>query len=40
MGDRWFRQEYCCEFTGADDGMFNRDLLEQAITDDFKPLRL
>ncbi len=38
MGDRVFRQEYGCEFTGTEDGVFDRDLVEGAITDEFEPL--
>jgi hypothetical protein len=39
MGDRWFRQEYLCEFTDSVSGVFDRDLVEQAISDEFEPLR-
>ena len=38
MGDRWFRQEYCCEFTEADDGIFDSELIKKAVRDDLKPL--
>ena len=38
MGDRWFRQEYGCEFTGTDDGVFDRDLVEGAMSAEFEPL--
>ncbi len=38
MGDRWFRQEYCCEFTDADDGLFDSELLKRAVRDDIEPL--
>ena len=34
MGDLWYRQEYGCEFVDAVSGVFDRDLVEQAITDD------
>jgi hypothetical protein len=38
MGDRWFRQEYGCEFTQSDDGVFDMNLVQKAITHDCKPL--
>jgi hypothetical protein len=38
MGDRWFRQEYLCEFVDSVSGVFDRDLVERAITDQVKPL--
>jgi hypothetical protein len=38
MGDRWFRQEYLCEFVDATGGMFGRDLVEQAVTEEVEPL--
>jgi hypothetical protein len=38
MGDRWFRQEYLCEFEDAVSGVFDRELVEQAITYDVEPL--
>jgi len=33
-----FRQEYMCEFVGKGVGAFDRDLIEEAITDEVKPL--
>jgi phage FluMu gp28-like protein len=39
MGDRWFQQEYLCEFTDSVHSVFDRDLVEQAFSDDVKPLR-
>jgi phage FluMu gp28-like protein len=39
MGDRWFRQEYLCEFTDSQFSVFDRDLLERALSDDVKPLK-
>lgn len=39
MGDRWFRQEYGCEFTQSEDRLFDLELIQSAITDEFKPLR-
>ena len=38
MGDRWFRQEYLCEFEDSVSGVFDRELVEQAITYDVEPL--
>jgi hypothetical protein len=32
MGERWFAQEYLCEFVETEDGMFERDVVERAIT--------
>ncbi len=38
LGERWFRQEYLCEFLDADDALFSRDAVEQAFTDEVEPL--
>lgn len=38
MGDRCFRQEYLCEFVDSVSGVFERDLVEGAITDEVLPL--
>jgi hypothetical protein len=38
MGDRWFRQEYLCEFVDSDSGIFGRDVVEGAITCEVEPL--
>ena len=38
MGERWFRQEYLCEFGDTVSGVFGREFVEKAITDDVKPL--
>jgi hypothetical protein len=38
MGERCFRQEYLCEFEDAVSGVFARELVEGAITDEIKPL--
>jgi hypothetical protein len=38
MGERWFRQEYLCEFEDAVSGVFARELVEGAITDEITPL--
>ena len=40
MGERYFRQEYLCEFVDSVSGVFDRDLVEKAMTDEFKPLVL
>jgi hypothetical protein len=38
MGEQWFRQEYLCEFVDTVSGVFDRDLVERAISDEFMPL--
>ncbi len=38
MGERWFRQEYMCEFLDVTSGLFDRDLVEGAVTDEIAPL--
>jgi hypothetical protein len=38
MGERWFRREYCCEFDDTLSGVFARELVENAITDEIKPM--
>ena len=38
MGEQWFRQEYLCEFVDTVSGVFDRDLVERAISDEFEPL--
>ena len=40
MGERWFRQEYLCEFVDSVSGVFDRNLVERAITDEIEPLRI
>jgi hypothetical protein len=40
LGDRCFRQEYLCEFVDSVSGLFDRDLVERAFTDEVKPLVL
>jgi len=40
LGERWFRQEYLCEFVDSVSGVFERNLVEEAITGDFEPLRI
>ena len=38
MGERYFRQEYLCEFAESTGGVFEREMVERAITDEVKPL--
>ena len=38
LGERWFRQEYLCEFVDANDAVFRREEVERAITEEVKPL--
>jgi hypothetical protein len=40
MGERWFQQEYCCEFHDVTSGVFDADLVERAMSDDFGELDL
>lgn len=40
MGERWFRQEYLCEFEDAVSNVFERDLVERALREDVAPLVL
>jgi hypothetical protein len=40
MGERWFRQEYLCEFEDMVSGVFARELVESAITEEIKPLMI
>ena len=40
MGERWYKQEYQCEFVDSVSGVFERNLVEEAITGDFEPLRI
>ena len=40
MGDRWFRQEYMCEFVDVAGGVFDGETIERAMSDDIEPLRL
>lgn len=40
MGERWFRQEYGCEFVDAVSAVFERDVVEQAMSHEFEPLRI
>jgi len=38
QGDRWFRQEYECEFLEDDDALFAREWLDQSLTREVRPL--
>jgi phage FluMu gp28-like protein len=40
MGERWFRQEYLCEFEDSTSGVFDRDLVEGAVREGVRPLEL
>ena len=40
MGERWYRQEYLCEFEDTVSGVFDGRLVDEAITDEVQPLRL
>jgi hypothetical protein len=40
MGEQAFRQEYECAFSDSVTAVFDRDLVERAITDAFGPLRI
>ncbi len=40
MGERYFRQEYLCEFDDSVSGVFDREMVERAITDEFAPLEI
>lgn len=38
MGERVFRREFLCEFGDTNDSLFDRDLIEGALTMDFAPM--
>lgn len=40
LGDKWFQQEYCCEFLDVSDSVFQHQLVMQAINADLEPLAL
>jgi hypothetical protein len=40
MGANWFRQEYMCEFVDSGTGLLDRDVVERALDDEVKPLKL
>jgi phage FluMu gp28-like protein len=39
MGERKFRQEYMCEFGDTEGGMFERDLMDRAVSSEFEQLQ-
>src|SRR5207249_906212 len=39
-GDRWYRQEYMCEFGEVEGAVFSRESIEAALRHDFEPLDL
>ena len=38
LGDRWYNQEYLCEFTDVIDAVFSYSDIQAAMSDDIKPL--
>ncbi len=40
IGERWFKQEYMCEFTEAEDGVFDMDAVQGAESSKFEPLKM
>jgi terminase large subunit-like protein len=40
MPDRWFRQEYLCEFVETEGAIFDREVVLQAFSEDVPPLVL
>jgi Terminase large subunit, T4likevirus-type, N-terminal len=40
MGERWYRQEFCCEFMDTEDSLFDSELIRKAINYDLQPLAL
>jgi hypothetical protein len=38
LGDRWYRQEYFCEFNDTIDAVFSYADIQAALTDSVKPL--
>jgi len=38
VADRWFRQEYLCEFVDLEEVLFTQEMLERAVTHEVKPL--
>ena len=40
MGDRYFRQEYLCEFVQTESGVFDADLVQRAVSYEFEPLAI
>ena len=40
MPESWFRQEYLCEFTSVQDGVFDHDLVVSSVSGEVEPLWL
>ena len=40
MGERWFRQEYLCEFTDVNSGVFDADLVARAVSNEVGVLEI
>jgi hypothetical protein len=40
MGERWFRQEYLCEFEEAISGVFGRESVDGAVSEEIEPLEI
>jgi hypothetical protein len=40
LPDAWFRQEYCCEFTSTDEGVFDHDLVISSLSSEVEELCL
>ncbi|MGE4048937.1 MAG: terminase family protein [Acetobacteraceae bacterium] len=40
LGDRWFRQEYLCEFISEEDELFDSEDVQRAINSDIPALKL
>ena len=40
MGERWFRQEYECEFVDAVSGVFDMETISRAVKDEVRPLEI
>jgi hypothetical protein len=40
LPDAWFRQEYCCEFTSTDEGVFDHDLVISSLSAEVEELCL
>ena len=38
LGEKWFSQEYLCDFADVGGTLFSRDIIERAFSDDVKPL--
>ena len=40
LGERYYRQEYCCEFVEEEDRVFREEDIERAVTEEFEPYRI